>query len=63
MSWHYGNTNRLNGFVDLRQIGNFSYLKISVKSLKSTDSNFQVKLLCATNMIVFPIKQRKLVAF
>ena len=51
------------GLVDLRQIGNVSYLKIGVKSLKSTNSNFKVKLLCATNMTAFQINQRKLVTF
>lgn len=61
MSWCYGGTNRLYGFVDLRRIRNFSYLKMSVKSLESKNSNFQVKLLCATDMIVFQINQRKLV--
>lgn len=58
MSRCYGGTNRLYGFVDLRQIRNFSYLKITVKSLDSnSNSNFQVKLLCAKNIIVFQINQ------
>lgn len=62
-SWCYGGTNRLYGFVDLRQIGNVSYLKISLKSLDSIDSNFKVKLICVTNMIDFQISWRKLVIF
>lgn len=53
--------NRLYGFVGLRQIGHFSYLEMSVKSLETMDCNFQVKLLCVTNTIVFQINQRKLV--
>lgn len=60
LSWSYGVTNRLYGYVDLREIGNL-YLKISVKSLESTSYNLQVKLLYAKNMIVFEINHRKLV--
>lgn len=63
MSWSYGVNNRLYGFVGLRQIGNLSYLKISVKSLESTSYNFHVKLLYAINMIGFQINHRKLVAY
>lgn len=43
--------------------GRFSHLKIGVKSFQSTDSHCQLKILCATNMIVSPIKQRTLVRF
>lgn len=41
VSCSYSGTNRLYRFVDLRQIGRLSHLKITVKSLVSTNSNFR----------------------